>query len=114
VLELLGEGLSNRQIAERLSPGREDGKELRRVAAQQTRYAAPQPGRRLRGPARRDPWHLISLMTKYLGLNAKDMVRPIRDFLLSRATSKSSTMDMARRTDAKRKLSHVNEATDRE
>ncbi len=53
ILDLIGEGLTNRQIAERDVPRREDGEELRLVAARQARADQPHPGRDLRDQARR-------------------------------------------------------------
>ena len=50
ILELIGEGLTNRQIGERMYPGREDGQELRFGAVRQAGYGTPHAGRRLRRP----------------------------------------------------------------
>ena len=47
ILELIGEGLTNRQIGGRV-PGREDREELRVRAVPEARHGAPHPGRRLR------------------------------------------------------------------
>ena len=49
ILELIGEGLTNRQIGERMYPRRENRQELRVQPAVQTQHAAPYPGR---GPGR--------------------------------------------------------------
>ena len=51
ILELIGEGMTNRQIAEQHVPGREDGQELRLLDAGQARPGEPDPGRDLRQQA---------------------------------------------------------------
>ena len=51
ILELLAEGLTNRQIAERTVPGREDGQELRLQRAHEARDASSDRGRGVCGPA---------------------------------------------------------------
>ena len=51
ILDLIGEGMTNRQIAERDVPRREDREELRVVDAGQARADQPDPGRDLRHQA---------------------------------------------------------------
>ena len=51
ILDLLAEGLTNRQIGERAVPGREDGQELRVQPAHEAGHAPPHRGRRLRRQA---------------------------------------------------------------